>query len=62
MKKDMNELPPYVHAQIRALEELPGDRTDTTDSSEVLDWSYARSGVFCRPPARQTNQSRRFGS
>ena len=49
MKKDMADLPPDVQAQIRALEALPDDQTDTTDASEILDWSDARRGVFCPP-------------
>ena len=46
MKKDITELPPDVQAQIRALEDLPEDEIDTTDTPEILDWSDARGGVF----------------
>ena len=53
MKKDITELPPDVHAQIRALEALPDDQIDTTDAPEILDWSDARRGVFYRPVKRQ---------
>ena len=49
MKKDMAELPPDVQAQVHALEALPDDQIDTTDAPELLDWSDARRGVFCRP-------------
>ena len=53
MKKEMNELPPGVQARIRALETLPEAQIDTTDAPEVLDWSDARRGVFCRPVKQQ---------
>ena len=53
MKKDMNELPPEVQAQIRALESLPDDQIDTTDAPEILDWSDAKRGVFYRPVKQQ---------
>ena len=53
MKKDMNELPPDVQVQIRALEALPEDQIDTTDAPEILDWSDARRGVFYRPVKQQ---------
>ena len=53
MKKDMTELPPDVQAQVRALEALPDDEIDTTDASEILDWSDARRGVFYRPVKKQ---------
>ena len=53
MKKDMNELPPDVQAQIRTLESLPDDQIDTTDAPEILDWSDARRGVFYRPMKQQ---------
>ena len=53
MKKEMSELPPEVQAQIRALETLPEDQIDTTDAPEILDWSDARRGVFCRHGKQQ---------
>ena len=56
MKKEMTELPPDVQAEIRALEALPDDQIDTTDASEILDWSDARRGVFYR----LGEQQRRF--
>ena len=40
-------------ATLKALEELPDDRIDTTDIPEVLDWSNARRGAFYRPVKRQ---------
>ena len=49
MKKELNELPPDVQAQIRALEALPEDQIDTSDAPEILDWSDTRRGVFYRP-------------
>ena len=53
MKQDMTELPADVQAQLRALEDLPDDRIDTTDIPEILDWSDARRGVFYRPVKKQ---------
>ena len=53
MKKDMNELPQDVQAQIRALEALPEDQVDKSDAPELLDWSDARRGVFYRPVKQQ---------
>ena len=53
MKKDSDKLPSDVQAQIRALETLPDDQIDTTDASEILDWSDARRGVFYRPVKQQ---------
>ena len=40
-------------ATLKALEELPDDRIDTSDIPEVLDWSNARRGVFYRPVKQQ---------
>ena len=53
MKNDISEVPPDVQAQIRALEDLPEEEVDTTDASEILDWSDARRGVFYRPVKQQ---------
>ena len=53
MKKDITELPPDVQAQIQALEDLPEDQIDTTDTPEILDWPDARRGVFYRPAKQQ---------
>ena len=53
MKKDTTELPSDVQAQMRALQALPDDRIDTTDTPEILDWSDARRGVFYRPVKQQ---------
>lgn len=52
-KKDMTELPPDVQRQVRALETMPDDQVDTTDTPEILDWSDARRGVFYRPVKQQ---------
>ena len=38
---------------LKALEELPDDRIDTSDIPEVLDWTNARRGVFYRPVKQQ---------
>ena len=40
-------------AEVAALEEMPDDRTDTTDVPEILDWSDAWRGVFHRPVKQQ---------
>ena len=40
-------------AELSALEELPDDRINTADVPELLDWSDARRGVFCRPSKQQ---------
>ena len=53
MKKDTTELPSDVRVQIKALEALPDDQIDTTDTPEILDWSDARRGVFYRPVKQQ---------
>ena len=53
MKKGSSELTEKQRATLKALEELPDDRIDTSDIPEVLDWSNARRGVFCRPVKQQ---------
>ena len=53
MKKGNSELTEKQRATLKALEELPDDRIDTTDIPEVLDWSNARRGVFYRPVKQQ---------
>ena len=53
MKKGNIELTEYQRAELRALEDLPDDRIDTTDAPELLDWSDARRGVFYRPVKQQ---------
>ena len=53
MKKGNSELTEKQRATLKALEELPDDRINTTDIPEVLDWSNARRGVFYRPVKRQ---------
>lgn len=40
-------------AMLKALEEMPDDRIDTSDIPEVLDWTNARRGVFYRPVKQQ---------
>ena len=57
MNKDITELPSDVQKQIRALEALPEDQIDTTGAPEILDWSDARRGVFCRPVKQQITLS-----
>ena len=46
-------MPLDVQERVRVLEALPDDQVDTTDAPEVLDWSYARRGVFYRPVKQQ---------
>ena len=53
MKKRNSEFTEKQRATLKALEELPDDRIDTTDIPEVLDWSNARRGVFYRPVKQQ---------
>ncbi len=53
VKKDITELPSDIQEQIRALEALPEDRINTTDTPEILDWPDARRGVFYRPVKQQ---------
>ena len=53
MKKDTNDLPPDVQAQIRALEELPEDQIDKSDAPEIADWSAVERGRFYRRGRRQ---------
>ena len=53
MRKDITELPSEVQSQIRALETLPEEQTDTTEVPEILDWSDSRRGVFYRPVKQQ---------
>lgn len=48
-----SELTEKQRATLKALEELPDDRIDTSDIPEVLDWSNARRGVFYRPVKQQ---------
>ena len=53
MKKRNFELTEKQRAMLKALEEMPDDRIDTSDIPEVLDWSNARRGVFYRPVKQQ---------
>ena len=48
---DARKLTDKQKAELRALEALPDDRTDTSDIPEVRDWSGTRRGVFYRPTA-----------
>ena len=56
MKKDTNDLPPDVQAQIRAWEELPDEKIDTSDAPEIADWSAAEQGRFLHPGRRRLTQ------
>jgi len=53
MKSDKSRLPQRVQEEVRALEALPDDQIDTTDASEILDWSGARRGALYRPVKKQ---------
>ena len=52
-KANANRLTEDQKAEIRALEESPDEQIDTTDISEILDWSEAKRGVFYRPQKQQ---------
>ena len=47
------ELTDKQKAELSALEALPDDQIDTSDISEVRDWSDARRGLFYRPVKQQ---------
>ena len=54
MKKAIaNRLIEDQKAEIKALEKSPDEQIDTTDISEILDWSEAKRGVFYRPQKQQ---------
>jgi len=53
IEKESSELTEKQRATLKALEELPDDRIDTSDIPEVRDWSNARRGVFYRPVKQQ---------
>jgi len=53
MRKRSSELTEKQRAMLKALEEMPDDRIDTSDIPEVLDWTNARRGVFYRPVKQQ---------
>ena len=54
MKKKVSEtLTPAQRAELELLARLPDDAIDTSDASEVLNWSRAKRGVFYRPVKRQ---------
>jgi uncharacterized protein (DUF4415 family) len=54
MKKKVSEtLTPAQRAELESLARLPDNAIDTSDASEVLNWSRAKRGVFYRPVKRQ---------
>ena len=53
MKKANPRLADDQRAELAALEALPGDQINTSEASEILDWSDARRGVFYRPVKQQ---------
>lgn len=40
-------------AELSAISSIPDDQIDTSDASEVRDWSDAKRGVFYRPIKQQ---------
>jgi uncharacterized protein (DUF4415 family) len=54
MKKvSSSRLTAKQRTELGALAALPDDRIDTTDISEVRDWSDAKRGLFYRPIKKQ---------
>ncbi len=53
MKRDYNDLPASVRAELEELADKPDSEIDTDDIPEILDWSNAQRGVFYRPMKRQ---------
>lgn len=53
MKKGNSRLTDNQRAELTALEALPDDQINTTDTPEIHDWSDARRGVFYRPVKQQ---------
>ena len=53
MKKANPRLTDDQRAELAALEALPDDQINTSEVSEILDWSDARRGVFYRPVKQQ---------
>ena len=53
MKKANPRLTDNQRAELAALEALPDDQINTSEVSEILDWSDARRGVFYRPVKQQ---------
>ena len=54
MKKgSTSNMTTHQQAELKALAELPDERTDTSEIPEALDWSDARRGVFYRPVTQQ---------
>ena len=53
MKKANSRLTDDRRAELAALEALPDDQINTSEVSEILDWSDARRGVFYRPVKQQ---------
>ena len=53
MKKENSRLTDDRRAELKALEALPDDQINTTDTPEILDWSDARRGVLYRPVKQQ---------
>jgi uncharacterized protein (DUF4415 family) len=54
MKKGTSKrLTPRQRADLKSRAALPDDAIDTSDAPELLDWSGAKRGLFCRPVKQQ---------
>ena len=53
MQKASSEPTAEQRTELRELEQLADDDIDTTEASEILDWTDARRGVFYRPVKQQ---------
>ena len=54
MKKETSKrLTPKQRSELKSLAALPDDAIDTSDASELLDWSGAKRGLFYRPVKQQ---------
>jgi uncharacterized protein (DUF4415 family) len=52
-KRASKSLTPTQLVELASLAALPEDAIDTSDASEVLDWSGAKRGLFYRPIKQQ---------
>ena len=52
-KRTSKALTKKQEAELRALAALSDDQIDKSDIPEVLDWSDAGRGLFCRPVKQQ---------
>jgi uncharacterized protein (DUF4415 family) len=52
-KKNSKSMTPAQVAELTALAALPDDAIDTSDATEMIDWSGAKRGLFYRPVKQQ---------